>query len=80
MCLSIPARIEKIEGDQALVSSGGVRVRANVSLIESPKVGDWVLLHAGFAIQKLEETEAKKTLALFDQMKEVLEPRGGTPG
>jgi len=68
MCLSIPARIEEIEGDTALVQMGGVRYRANVSFIEAPRVGDFVLIHAGFAIQKIDEKEAEKSLCLFEEM------------
>ncbi len=75
MCLSVPARIEEIEGDTALVQMGGVKYRANVSLIEAPKVGNFVLIHAGFAIQKIDVEEAEKTLSLFEEMG-VLAPPG----
>lgn len=52
MCLAIPARIVELDGDNAVVEIGGVRRKSNVSFIEDARVGDCVLLHAGFAIQK----------------------------
>ena len=69
MCLAIPARVTSISGDKAKVDFGeGVLRDVNVSLVE-PKVGDYVLVHAGYAIQKMEEKEALETLELW---KEVL--------
>jgi len=55
MCLSIPARIVSIEGSMADVSAGGTIFKAGMQMIENPKVGDYILLHAGFAIQKISE-------------------------
>jgi hydrogenase expression/formation protein HypC len=68
MCLSIPARIVTINGDMAEVSAGGAIFIAGLHLIENANVGDYILLHAGFAIQKLSEEEASETLKLFDEM------------
>ena len=68
MCLAIPARITKIENDDATVDAMGNLFRANVSLIENPKVGDLVLVHAGFAIASIDEEEAQKTWELFEQL------------
>lgn len=65
MCLSIPARILEIDGDTAKADCGGNLVTCNLSLVEAPKVGDYVLIHAGFAIQKYDEREARETLALL---------------
>jgi len=67
MCLSIPAKIESIEGDMATVSVGGATYRASLAMIEDAKPGDYVLLHTGFAIQKLSEEEAEETLRLFGE-------------
>jgi hydrogenase expression/formation protein HypC len=68
MCLSIPARIESIEGNMAEVSFGGAVFKAGLHMIENAKVGDYILLHAGFAIQKISETEAHETLKILEEM------------
>ena len=70
MCLAIPAKIMNIEGTKANVDFGqGVLREVNVSLVEA-KIGDYVLVHAGYAITVVEEQEAKETLSLW---KSVLE-------
>ncbi|TNF39027.1 MAG: HypC/HybG/HupF family hydrogenase formation chaperone [Bacteroidetes bacterium] len=68
MCLSLPARVLAIEGDMAEVSVGGAVFRAGLQMVEGVKPGDYVLLHAGFAIEKLKEEEALETLRLLDEM------------
>jgi len=68
MCLSIPAKIATIDGDEATVSVNGVLYRAGIQLLENPKVGEYVLLHAGFAIQKISDSEARETLKIIEQM------------
>lgn len=68
MCLSIPARIIKIDDDTAQVSAGGTIFRAGLHLIENAQVGDYILLHAGFAIQIISEKEAEETLRLFEEI------------
>ena len=70
MCLAIPGKIIKIDSDKnhAMVDYGeGTKRRANISLVDV-KVGEYVLVHAGFAIEVLNENEAKETLALFREM------------
>lgn len=68
MCLAIPARIMVVEGDKAKVDFGeGVLREVNVSLVE-PRVGDYVLVHAGYAIQKMDEKDALETLALWNEI------------
>ena len=62
MCLGIPMKVVKIDGDEGVVESGGLRKKANFSLMKSAKPGDYILLHAGFAIEKINEKEARKTL------------------
>jgi hydrogenase expression/formation protein HypC len=68
MCLSIPARIVSIDGNMAEVSAGGAIFKAGLHMIENAKVGDYILLHAGFAIQKISKNEAEGTLRLFEEM------------
>ena len=68
MCLAIPARVTSVDGDKAKVDFGeGVLRDVNVSLVE-PKVGEYVLVHAGYAIQKMEEKEALETLELWNEV------------
>lgn len=70
MCLAVPGLILDIQGDQAEVDFGGVARRANVSLVDV-SVGDYIIVHAGYAIQKLSPEDAKETLALWDEMLEA---------
>ena len=65
MCLSIPARIISINGSMAEVSAGGTIFKAGLQMVEDVKVGDYILLHAGFAIQKISEEDAAETLRTF---------------
>jgi hydrogenase expression/formation protein HypC len=68
MCLAIPAKILSLEGAKAQVDFGqGVSREVNVSLVEA-KVGEYVLVHAGYAIQVLEEKEALETLSLWNDV------------
>jgi len=55
-------KIVRVDGDEGLVESGGLRRKANLSFLKHPKVGEYVLLHAGFAIERIKEKEAQKTL------------------
>ncbi len=68
MCLSIPAKIVSIKGSMAKVSAGGTIFKAGLQMIEDAKVGDYILLHAGFAIQKISEKEAEETIRLLDEL------------
>lgn len=68
MCLAIPAKVIAIEDNMAVVELGGVTRQASLMLVPETKVGDYVLLHAGFAIQRLDEEEAQETLRLFAEM------------
>lgn len=67
MCLAVPAEVKSIEGHFADVDYGGVSRKANISLVEA-KVGDYVIVHAGYAIQVMDREEAEKTLDIFRQM------------
>jgi hydrogenase expression/formation protein HypC len=68
MCLSLPARVIAIEGEMAEVSVGGAVFIAGLQMVDDVKVGDYVLLHAGFAIEKLREEDALETLRLLQEM------------
>jgi hydrogenase expression/formation protein HypC len=68
MCLAIPARIVKLDGDKALVDAMGNQFRANTTLLPQVKIGDLVLVHAGFAISTIDEEEARKTWQLIEEI------------
>jgi hydrogenase expression/formation protein HypC len=68
MCLAIPARIVQLEGDEAMVDAMGNRWKAKTTLLAEAKLGDLVLVHAGFAISLVDEEEAKKTWQLIAQI------------
>lgn len=69
MCLAIPARVVEVaDDDRAVVDLGGVRKEISLSLVEDVAVGDYVIVHVGFALQKLDPEEAEHTLALFAEM------------
>jgi hydrogenase expression/formation protein HypC len=73
MCLSIPARIDKIEGDTAICTVGKSSYKAGLNLLEkgSYKVGDYVLIHTGLAIQVLDKDEAESTLKTFEEFEQL---------
>lgn len=62
MCLAIPMRIKKIEGNFAIVETARLTRRINIEMVSSLKVGDYVIVHAGFAIQKIDKEAAEQTL------------------
>jgi len=68
MCLAVPAKIVSIEGNVATVDIMGNASKADLSLLENVVIGDYVLVHVGFAIQKYDEEEAKATLTLIREM------------
>lgn len=69
MCLGIPAKVIELSSpERGKVEIMGVRREANFSLVEDVKVGDWVILHVGFAISKLDEDEAEETLKLIQEI------------
>ncbi|OQX77422.1 MAG: hypothetical protein B6D64_08305 [Bacteroidetes bacterium 4484_276] len=73
MCLSVPAQVISIEGEIAKVSVGGTILDANLSLVEDTKIGDYILLHTGFALQIIDEKEAQETLKTFEEFSELNE-------
>lgn len=68
MCLAVPAKIIEINGEDAILDYGGVKRKANISMLSDVEVGDYVLVHVGYAISKLDEEEALGTLKLWDEM------------
>ncbi|MFH1370965.1 MAG: HypC/HybG/HupF family hydrogenase formation chaperone [Planctomycetota bacterium] len=70
MCLAIPARIIELKGDKAVVDAMGNQFRARTTLLPQAKLGDLVLIHAGFAISMIDEEEAKKTWQLIAEIDE----------
>jgi len=68
MCLAIPMKIKKINGEFAEVEAGRLIRTVNVQMVSALKPGDYVLVHAGFAIQKVDPEQAKKTLELINEI------------
>jgi len=68
MCLAIPVRIESVEGSAGLAAIEGNTARVSLQLVPEAKVGDWVLVHAGFAIAILDEQQARETYDLLRQL------------
>ncbi len=68
MCLAVPARVKSISGHEAEVEIGGTSYRASIWLTPEAKVGDYVLLHTGYAIGVIDEEEAQKTLEMLREM------------
>jgi len=73
MCLAIPVLVQEIEGSEAVVEIGGVRRTISLALTPEAKTGQYVLVHAGFAIGVLDEKEAQETLKLFEEMAALVE-------
>ena len=70
MCLAVPAKVLSIEGQEAEVDLSGVQRRISIALTPEVRVGDYVLIHTGFAINVLDEQEAQETLKLFQELDE----------
>ncbi len=73
MCLAIPVLIKSIDGTDAEVETGGITRKTSLMLTPKAKVGDYVLLHAGYAINILDQVEAEETLAIFAEMSKLME-------
>lgn len=73
MCLAIPARIIELEGDKAVVDAMGNRFKAKTTFLPEAKLGNLVLVHAGFAISLVDEEEAKKTWQLISEINEFMD-------
>ena len=68
MCLAIPMEIKEIDGDKAVAEAGGIRKEVRLDLLEGTKIGDFVLIHTGYAIERLDKEEARETLELIKQV------------
>jgi hydrogenase expression/formation protein HypC len=71
MCLGLPAKVVNIDGNNAEVETMGVVNKVSIDLLENVKVGDYVLVHAGCAIQVVDEDEAAKTIDIFNEIREL---------
>jgi len=71
MCLAIPMKIEDIKSNKATVVSSGIRKIADITMVPDVKQGDYILMHAGFAIQKISKEDAKKTLKVWEELKKI---------
>jgi len=81
MCLALPARVVSLPGPEAaLIDIGGVRKRISLALVEGIAVGDYVIVHVGYALARLDPEEAERTLALVAEATvALLEAPGATP-
>jgi len=68
MCIAIPGKIVEVDYPFAIVDFKGTKRKIRVDLLEDVKAGDWVLVHVGFAIQKVDEEEAKKTAEMLEKV------------
>ena len=75
MCLAIPVQIVSIDGQDAQIDAGGVQRCIGIMLTPNVKVGDYVLVHAGFSIGIVDPVEAEETLALFKELADISEIR-----
>jgi hydrogenase expression/formation protein HypC len=73
MCLAIPGKVVEIEGDYAQVDFGGVTRRVGITLLETVNKGEYVIVHAGCAIEVLNKEEAEERLKLFQELAESIE-------
>jgi len=71
MCLAIPMKLTRIAGDKGIAELSGVKKEVSLKLLEEVKLGDYLIIHAGFAIQRLDEEEAMKTLAIWEEIEEI---------
>ena len=78
MCVAVPGRVEAVEGPVATVDVGGATVKARLDLLPEVVAGEWVLIHAGFAIESIDEAAALETRALLEEAARLRE--GDDPG
>ena len=73
MCLAIPSKIVKIENNIGTIDVDGVKRKTSLLLLEDAKIGDYVIVHAGFAIHKIDEAEAKESLKVLRELVSFME-------
>ena len=72
MCLAVPLKITEINGREAVAESMGMRRKIRVDFIENPKIGEYVIVHAGFAIERLPEKQAKEDLESWEELEKAM--------
>ena len=72
MCLAVPLKIIAIDGKNAVGESMGMQRKLRVDFIPEPKIGDYVIVHAGFAIERLPEEQALENIAAWEEIRDVL--------
>ena len=79
MCLAIPVRVERLlDNELAVVEMDGLRKEISLALVDGVREGDYVILHVGYALTRLDPEEAERTLALFAELATRLDAREGT--
>ncbi len=73
MCLAIPAKIIKIDDNMGTIDMEGTEREVSLLLLEDPKIGDYVIVHAGFAIHKIDETAAMESLKVLREMAALMD-------
>jgi len=73
MCIGLPCRVVELSGDEAVVELGGTRKTVFLDLVDGIEAGDYVIVHAGYAISKVDEEEARKTLELVKSIQNLEE-------
>ncbi|MGQ9718622.1 MAG: HypC/HybG/HupF family hydrogenase formation chaperone [Nitrososphaerales archaeon] len=68
MCLGVPGKLVKITGVKGIVSFGGAKREVDISLVEKPRVGEYVIVHAGFAIERIDRADARETIRLLKEV------------
>lgn len=80
MCLALPARVVELrENELGMVDLGGVRREISLAMVDGVQVGDYVIVHVGYALSKLDTEEAERTLCLFAEMGEMQADAGTVP-
>lgn len=79
MCLALPVKVVDVGTGWATVDLGGVKKDISLALLDGVAVGDYVILHVGYALTRLDPEEAERTLALFAEMGDPAQPQGTTP-
>lgn len=74
MCLAIPMKLIEVEGDKGIVELSGIKKEVSLKLLDEVKKGDYLIIHAGFAIQRVDEEDAQETFKIWEEI-EKLEDR-----
>jgi hydrogenase expression/formation protein HypC len=72
MCLAYPMKVEVIKGNRAIVNADGIKKEISIDFLKNIKVGDYVMVHAGFAIEKFDAKKAEETIAYFKEYQDAL--------